>query len=449
MIEPSDTYAELSRWLAEAGAVLDRVTITDDPRAGRGIVAAAPIAAGEPVLRIPRARVVTAEDARASAAGRALEGAPDHSSALVLAAWLLCEGQARVASQHRAYLASLPASFPTDPLFFSPSELALLEGSVALPLIHARRAALAREHALLRDRVPAFRELSLTAFLWARLCATTRVFGLTIAGRKTEVLVPLADMLNHHRPAPTRWTWDDAASGFVLLATEPIPAGAAVLTSYGVKSNGRLLVSYGFALADNDADEAVVPLSIPRGASCFDLKAELLGGVARECRFPAQHDAPASRAMLSFLRVAVATRAEMDRLGPPALLDPANVAPIGPRNELAALTALAEACEVALRRFPTSAAQDEEQLRDPAITINARHAILTRLGEKRVLAGHRDLAAAVRPWLALPRHSLARAVRERAAGGGEAARYLATYAAGIGARRRGEIAFFTRAAGGV
>jgi len=79
-------------------------------------------------------------------------------------------------------------------------------------------------------------------------------------------------------------------------------------------------------------------------------------------------------------------------------------------------------------------------LDDPRSSLNARHAILTRRGEKRVLAGYRDLAAAARPFLSLPRHVLARAVRERAAAGGEAAGYLATYAAGVAARRRSEVA---------
>jgi hypothetical protein len=38
-------------------------------------------------------------------------------------------------------------------------------------------------------------------FIWARLVVITRVFGLVINGVKTTALVPLADMMNHLRPA--------------------------------------------------------------------------------------------------------------------------------------------------------------------------------------------------------------------------------------------------------
>jgi hypothetical protein len=443
MPPPPPLHAELCRWLVAGGASLDRVAVVADPRAGRGIVAAAPIAAGEAVLRVPRALVITADLVRGTPIGRVVAGIPDHTPALLLAAWLLVQ-RAAVASPQRAYLASLPEAFPTDALFFSAAEEALLEGSYILPQLRARRAALHREHAALRARVPAFAGLGFGEFFWARFSVTTRVFGLTIDGRPTTALVPFADMLNHHRPAPTRWTWDAEADGFVLLATAPIPAGAPVSTSYGAKSNGRLLVSYGFAVPDNDADEALVALAIPPGAAGFARKSALLGGVARDFEVRGRLDTPSGRAMLSFLRVAVASPGEMERLGPPGRVDPAAVAPLGPRNEAAALGALAAACAVALRRFPTTGAADDVLLGDEALPVNARHAVLVRRGEKRILAAHGDLAARAGPLLRLPRHSLARAVREQAAGDGEVARCLSAYAAGIGARRRAEAAAFTR-----
>ncbi|APR78793.1 Hypothetical protein A7982_04140 [Minicystis rosea] len=443
MNEPSQPYAELTRWLVEGGAQIDRVRIADDPNAGRGIVAAVPIAAHAPVLRVPRSHVITTETARGTNVGRLVSSIPDHTPGLILAAWLLAES-ADSTSIHRGYLASLPRAFPTDPLFFTASEVALLEGSYALPLVQTRGTTYAREHAALRERVPAFRDLPIAAFVWARLCASTRVFSLTIDGQKTEALVPLADMLNHHRPASTRWTWDDEADGFVLLATEPIPAGAPVITSYGVKSNVRLLSSYGFAIPDNDAEEAAIPLAIPRGAPLFDRKVALLGGPGRALCVTARTDAAGTRAALSFARIAMATEPELDRLVRPVSPHTEN-APLDARNEAAALGLLSEASALALRRFPTSIDHDDALLQSASLTVNARHAVITRLGEKRVLAFYRDLATTVRPYLDLPRHCLARAVRERAVPAGEPARYLATHAAGVAIRRYEEAASFTRA----
>ena len=44
------------------------------------------------------------------------------------------------------------------------------------------------------------REFSFTEFCWARMTASSRIFGMKIDGKKTDAFVPLADMLNHRRP---------------------------------------------------------------------------------------------------------------------------------------------------------------------------------------------------------------------------------------------------------
>jgi hypothetical protein len=53
--------------------------------------------------------------------------------------------------------------------------------------------------------------------------------------KKTDGLVPYADMLNHRRPRETKWTFDDVRYGFVITTLKDVGAGAQLYDSYGRK----------------------------------------------------------------------------------------------------------------------------------------------------------------------------------------------------------------------
>lgn len=40
-------------------------------------------------------------------------------------------------------------------------------------------------------------------FIWARMVVSSRIFGVMMGGKKTDALVPIADMLNHKIPKMT------------------------------------------------------------------------------------------------------------------------------------------------------------------------------------------------------------------------------------------------------
>jgi protein-histidine N-methyltransferase len=428
----------LLAWLERRGASFTPLAISPHGSACRTVLTAAPIVPDDVVLRIPLRLLLTAEVARASVLGRAItaSGMEPRGNHVVLAACLL-EEREKARSRFRPYLDSLPASFPTLPLFFAPDEVALLQGSCALEKLAVRRGSLRRDYRALCHAVPAFRRFPYDDFVWARSCVITRVFGLTVAGKRTEALVPLADMLNHAHPAETHWAYEEDAGAFVMTAVVPIRAGDPVHDSYGRKSNARLLVNYGFTLDDNDDDdEAAVRLAIPEGAPLAGEKARLLGAPQGELatfRVPAPSGEGTAAAALSFLRVASATPREMEILrGAP--IDAAHVLPLNGRNESAALGLLAAACERALQAFPTAVEQDDALLQEGALSLNARNAVVARRSEKRVLLRCLEVARAAAPLLRLPLPSLARALDEGAARGA-AKRYLAGFVAAVPRRR--------------
>jgi len=57
------------------------------------------------------------------------------------------------------------------------------------------------------------------------MTASSRIFGFSINGQKTDAFVPLADMLNHRRPKQTSWSYSDERGGFVIEALEDIERG--------------------------------------------------------------------------------------------------------------------------------------------------------------------------------------------------------------------------------
>ena len=54
---------------------------------------------------------------------------------------------------------------------------------------------------------------------------SSRIFGITVNGVKTDGFVPYADMLNHKRPRQTTWYYSDERKGFIIEACDDIPRG--------------------------------------------------------------------------------------------------------------------------------------------------------------------------------------------------------------------------------
>lgn len=53
----------------------------------------------------------------------------------------------------------------------------------------------------------------------------SRVFGVTIDGKETRALVPVADMLNHDDKCQIKWDYDSKQKGFVMKSEEDIMRG--------------------------------------------------------------------------------------------------------------------------------------------------------------------------------------------------------------------------------
>ncbi|KAM1016184.1 hypothetical protein ACFX13_046648 [Malus domestica] len=119
----------------------------------------------------------------------------------------------------------------------------------------------------------------------------SRLVRLPLLGGKVA-LVPWADMLNHSCKVDAFLDYDKSSQGVVFSTDEAYEPGEQVFISYGKKSNGEILLSYGFAPREgtNPRDSVEVPVSLSKSDKCYKEKLEVLrkhGSSASQC-YPIQ-----------------------------------------------------------------------------------------------------------------------------------------------------------------
>jgi histone-lysine N-methyltransferase SETD3 len=298
------------------------------------------------------------------------------------------------------------------PLFFKEEELAWLKGSITMLKISDRIDSLRREYDNIRKAVPEFNAFSAEDFVWARLVVITRIFGLMINNVKTDGLVPYADMLNHKRPkdggSDTKWTYDDAYKGFTIVSLRNIGKGEQVYDSYGRKCNSRFFVNYGFALDENEDNEAMIRVELPTSDPKFATKIGMISHrdmtLQREYQIPACYREKKCKELFSFMRFVHANDQELLMLGAEKPGEPFkadNIEPITRRNEIAVLLSIKKACLMSLSGYPDSLEHDKKLLESGTLPLysNVRNCVVMRKGEKEVLDWFVKLADTCIPYL--------------------------------------------------
>ena len=244
------------------------VTQQQDESEMRGIHAKQHVPPNTICMSIPRRCLITVEMGQATSIGQAIYhsdldlDAPKH---IYLMIYILWDRKVHGDNSFFApYYATLPKTLNNMPIFWSPEELAELQGSYLLHQIADRNQAIAEDYHTICAVAPSLRQIcTLNEFKWARMCVCSRNFGLQIDGHRTSALVPHADMLNHYRPRETKWTFDEEQNAFTITTLQHIPAGAQVYDSYGQKCNHRFLLNYGFAVEENRELDGFCPNEVP------------------------------------------------------------------------------------------------------------------------------------------------------------------------------------------
>lgn len=165
------------------------------------------------------------------------------------------------------FYATVPGAYPELPMHWPDSTLDALLPRARAGFARAQRAERDVLVALLRAHAPGLWAAASRAWevharwadpvSWAHATVRSRALGLRIGRRQVASLAPFADLANHAGAAcvNARWSYDAACNAFVVHASRPIGGSEEVFYTYGQKSNGDLLMHYGFTLDENvDAD---------------------------------------------------------------------------------------------------------------------------------------------------------------------------------------------------
>ncbi len=245
-----------------------QTTADDGSNEMRSVHATSPIPPHTICVSIPKSCLITVEMGQQTPIGKIILhsdvelDAPKH---IFLMIYLLWDRKVNGSKSFFApYYAILPQTLRNMPIFWNETELQYLQGSHLLTQITDRSDAIQEDYERICAISPEFTSIAtLDEFRWARMIVCSRNFGLLINGHRTSALVPHADMLNHHRPRETKWTFCEESQCFTITTLQSIGAGCQVYDSYGQKCNHRFLLNYGFCVERNVEVDGFCPNEVP------------------------------------------------------------------------------------------------------------------------------------------------------------------------------------------
>lgn len=92
----------------------------------------------------------------------------------------------------KPYLDLLPDHYHSMPIFFPESDLSWLEGSPFLFQVTDKKNDLKRDYDAIVQVASEMTEYTFEEFCWARMSASSRIFGIVINNTKTDAFVPYA-----------------------------------------------------------------------------------------------------------------------------------------------------------------------------------------------------------------------------------------------------------------
>lgn len=276
--------SDLQQWLTSKGLPQQKMAIQKVDVGERGLVALKNIRKGEKLLFVPPSLFITADSEWTYSDAGEILGQYNVPDWPLLATYLISEASCGTSSRWNNYISALPRQ-PYSLLYWTPLELdRYLEASQIRERATERINDVTGTYNDLRLRVFSkhpnlFPEevFNIETFKWSFGILFSRLVRLpSMEGR--VALVPWADMLNHSCEVETFLDYDKSSQGVVFTTDRAYQPGEQVFISYGKKSNGELLLSYGFVPKEgtNPSDSVELPLSIKKSDKCYKEKMEAL-----------------------------------------------------------------------------------------------------------------------------------------------------------------------------
>ena len=253
------------------------VAVVSIPNQGRGLVATKPLRKGEIGVCLPWSEVITPQRAAAHLTATSpplsVLGPVEEDIVSTLPAWslialfladllLLQQQRAQITSDNdvlACYTATLPSSTGCVLEWSDEQVEAWLQGSYLHTLGKEIRKAFETswdELSSLPTPIPKDLGRHCFALVLSRLI---RVDTEEVSG-STEVVAPFIDLINHSSTSTSFLSYDATLSGIVWKADKEYKSGEQIFASYGQKTNGELLLSYGFIPDTNPYDACLIEI---------------------------------------------------------------------------------------------------------------------------------------------------------------------------------------------
>ena len=385
-------YLKFMKSFYKFGLFLNKIEISFNSDCYRFCRATEDIYDKDILIRVPLEALMTLDGARKSRLGcyftPQLEkklNSPHHS---LLSTFMLTEIDKGSQSKWKYYFDFLPANYNNFPIFYGEKEYAYLKGTQFIELLQKKKKEMKEDYDLLTNVIPGYSKYDYNLFKKMREVISSRVFGVTIRGKKNDIIAPYADMLNHKRPRQTHWNFDDTCNSFVIKGAANVKKGDEVFDSYGIKCNSRFLLNYGFTVENNENNEFKIILILNESSPYFKEKLAYLGGknFAKKFSLVLNHSDNKIIQFFSFLRFILYNK--------PNFKDIDTTRPISIQNEMVLFTKLKEIMSLYLSKYPTTLDYDIEYFNNNRhnMECNEYNCYVIRIGEKKILNFYLNMA---------------------------------------------------------
>lgn len=398
----SDVIDKFTRWCEDQGSKFPKIQLKKLSGYDLGLVAKQALKKEEVFIEIPESMIFSFSKIQADLPEmlkqRVFLDCPlfDGMSHVRLAFALMVE-KLNPSSKWKPYLDILPDKFRTV-LYFSPTDMAELKGTVALSAALKQVKFIATQYAFLykylqvaveNHSVVAELKESFTYefYCWAVSCVMTRQ-NLVPQGeslQRESVLIPLWDMANHSNGV-INTEYNDVSKQIESFCLQDFKSGDQVTMAYGSRSNEDFLIHNGFVFPENDNKCFNIKLSLSKSDELYEDRVKLLENLGVRTTGQFQISPSFSNELLAFVRTFNMNKDELttwlqaentkELLNPDLKMEKA----VEQKNLMFILMRV----KILLKAFPTSLEEDEALL-ETQLQKTKQMLVQYRVLEKKVL----------------------------------------------------------------
>ena len=195
----------------------------------------------------------------------------------LLTTFLLNEMDKGNQSKWKFYIDFLPSSYNSFPSFYGEKEYEILKDTQFLESLEQKKKSMKKDYDTLVNEIPGYSKYDFNLFKKMKEVVGSRVYGVTINGKKETIIAPFADLLNHKFESHTYWNYDDKTNSFFIRGISNIQKGSEIFESYGLKSNRQFLLYYGFIIEKNTNNKFRIDLVLNNTFPYSEEKKAFLG----------------------------------------------------------------------------------------------------------------------------------------------------------------------------